>query len=63
MKFRDIDERENQYKFEEKSSPKPETDEEMEGAWDYFVRTGDFSLVNNLREQRALHNWFMNRYD
>lgn len=38
-------------------------EKEMSDAWDYFVRTGDFSLVNKIREQERIHAFYMNRYD
>lgn len=41
----------------------PQVDDEMDRAWGYFVRTGDFSLVRDLRQQRELSTWFMNRWD
>lgn len=41
----------------------PEVDHEMNRAWDHFVVSGDFDAVRNLRQQRELSNWFMNRWD
>ncbi len=36
---------------------------EMDRAWGNFVQSGNFDAVKNLREQRELSNYYMNRWD
>lgn len=47
----------------ERAKIKKIEEQEMDRAWGHYVESGNFDAVRNLREQRELSNYYMNRWD